>query len=68
MREVMLYPGEDGYWVVQCPSLPGCISQGKTKGEAIANIREAIAGWIETAQAHHQEIPEETFDIQVVAV
>lgn len=31
MREVILYPGEDGYWVVECPSLPGCISQGKTE-------------------------------------
>jgi len=36
MREVILYPGEDGYWVVECPSLPGCISQWKTKREAIS--------------------------------
>jgi predicted RNase H-like HicB family nuclease len=42
MHKVILYPGEDGYWVVECPSLPGCISQGKTKAEARANIREAI--------------------------
>ena len=68
MRQVMLYPGEDGYWVAECPSLPGCISQGKDKGEAIANIREAIDGWIETAKAHGQPIPDETFDIHVVAV
>ena len=47
MREVILYPGEDGYWVVECPSLPGCISQGKTKEEAIANIKEAITGYID---------------------
>jgi predicted RNase H-like HicB family nuclease len=45
MRKVTLYPGEDGYWVVECPSLPGCISQGKTKSEARANIREAIEGY-----------------------
>ena len=45
MRKVILYPGEDGYWVVECPSLPGCISQGKTKAEARANIREAIEGY-----------------------
>jgi len=38
MRQVVLYPGEDGYWVVECPSLPGCISQGRTKEEAIANV------------------------------
>ena len=31
MRQVILYPGEDGYWVVECPSLPGCVSQGKPK-------------------------------------
>jgi hypothetical protein len=43
MRAVVLHPGEDGYWVVECPSLPGCISQGKTKTDAIANIKEAIA-------------------------
>jgi len=30
MRQVLIYPGEDGYWVAECPSLPGCISQGKT--------------------------------------
>ena len=45
MRKVTLYPGEDGYWVVECPSLPGCISEGKTKAEARANIREAIEGY-----------------------
>jgi predicted RNase H-like HicB family nuclease len=37
-RKVLLYPGEDGYFVVEVPSLPGCISQGKTREEALANI------------------------------
>ena len=46
VRKVILYPGENGYWVVECPSLPGCISQGKTKAEARANIREAIEGYL----------------------
>ena len=46
MRQVIIYPGEDGYWVAKCPSLPGCISQGQTKEEAIANIREAIQGYV----------------------
>ena len=68
MREVVLYRGQDGYWVVQCPSLPGCVSQGETKAEAITNIREAIQGWIETAAARGLPIPEETFDEQVIAV
>ncbi|MBU0609086.1 MAG: type II toxin-antitoxin system HicB family antitoxin [Armatimonadetes bacterium] len=46
MRHVIIYPGEDGFWVVECPSLPGCISQGRTKAEALANIQEAIEGYI----------------------
>ena len=46
MRQVVIYPGENGYWVVECPSLPGCVSQGKTKEEAIANIKEAIRGYV----------------------
>jgi predicted RNase H-like HicB family nuclease len=50
MQEVILYPGEDSYWVVECPSLPGCISQGKTKGEAIKNIKEAISCYIHALQ------------------
>jgi len=46
MRQVIIYPGEDGYWVAECPSLPGCISQGKTREEAVQNIREAIRGYL----------------------
>ena len=68
IREVVIYRGEDGYWVAECPSLPGCVSQGQTKAETIANVREAIEGWIETATAHGQTVPEETFDVQVIAV
>lgn len=45
MRQVLIFPGEDGYWVAECPSLPGCISQGKTRDEAISNIKEAIQGY-----------------------
>ena len=68
MRAVVLFHGEDGYWVAECPSLPGCISQGATKTEAIANIREAIEGWIETMRTHGQPIHEEDFETQVVCV
>jgi predicted RNase H-like HicB family nuclease len=39
---VVLRPGEDGWFVAECPVLPGCISQGRTREEALANIREAI--------------------------
>jgi predicted RNase H-like HicB family nuclease len=46
MRQVIIYPGEDGYWVAECPTLPGCISQGKTREEAVQNIREAIDAYV----------------------
>jgi len=68
MRQVIIYLGEDGYWVAECPSLPSCISQGKTKEEAIANIREAIQGYVAALQEDHLPVPEEHFDALVVAV
>ncbi len=68
MREVILRPGEDGYWVAECPSLPGCISQGKTKEEAIANIREAIDGYIAALKEDNLPVPDEKFETQVIAV
>ena len=46
--QVVLEPGEDGWIVVECPALPGCVSQGRTEAEAIDNIREAIELWLET--------------------
>ncbi|MEE9295497.1 MAG: type II toxin-antitoxin system HicB family antitoxin [Phycisphaerae bacterium] len=64
----MLHRGEDGYWVAECTSLPGCFTQGKTKAEAIANIKEAIEGWMETAQARGIPIADEDFETQVVCV
>ncbi len=39
---VTIYPGEDGWLITECPIIPGCVSQGKTKEEALANIKEAI--------------------------
>ncbi len=39
---VTLYTDEDGVWITECPSIPGCVSQGETKDEALANIKEAI--------------------------
>lgn len=68
MRQVMLYPGEDGYWIAECPSLTGCISQGRTKQEAIVNIKEAIAGHIASLEEDGLPIPEEHFEAVVVAL
>jgi predicted RNase H-like HicB family nuclease len=44
---VILTPGEDGYIVAECPTLPGCISQGHDEAEALQSIHEAIVGWLE---------------------
>ena len=68
MRQVVIYPGEDGYWVAECPSLPGCISQGKTKEEAIANIKEAIQGYIAALQEDNIPVPEERFETLLVVL
>lgn len=68
MRQVILYPGEDGFWVVECPSLPGCVSQGETKAVAVANIREAIEGYIAALQEDGRPVPEDRFDAIVMAV
>jgi predicted RNase H-like HicB family nuclease len=58
MRQILLYPGESGYWIAECPSLPGCISQGKTREEAVANIREAIGLCIEDMVEHGEQVPD----------
>lgn len=68
MREVFIFRGEDGYWVAECPSLPGCISQGKTKEEAVSNIKEAIEGYILALKEDNFSIPPENFDAFLVAV
>ena len=68
MRQVILYPGEDGYWVVECPSLPGCISQGITKEEAVRNIREAIEGYVLALQDDGLPVPPERFEAVLLAV
>ena len=68
MRQVIIYPGEDGYWVAECPSLPGCLSQGETKEAAIANIKEAIQGYIAALEQDNLPVPEERFETLVVAV
>lgn len=65
-RKVLLYPGEDGYFVVEVPSLPGCISQGKTRGEALANIEEAIALYIEVLRDRGEPIPDDTVEVVLI--
>jgi predicted RNase H-like HicB family nuclease len=64
-RQVLLYLGEDGYFVAEVPSLPGCVSQGKTRAEALVNIEEAISLYIEVLQDRGEPIPAE---VEVVLV
>jgi len=68
MRQVFVYVGEDGFWVAECPSLSGCISQGKTKEETLTNIREAIRGYVAALEQDNLPVPEERFEALLVAV
>ena len=68
MRQVVVYRGEDEYWIAECPSLPGCISQGRSKEEAIDNIKEAIKGYVAALEEDNLPVPEEKFDALLVAV
>lgn len=68
MRQVIVYSGEDGYFVAECPSLPGCISEGKTREEAVSNIKEAIHVYITALEEDGLPVPEENFSAMGVAV
>jgi predicted RNase H-like HicB family nuclease len=59
MRQVIVYRGEDGFWVSECPSLPGCISQGMAREEAIRNIQEAIDLYTDALEEDELPVPEE---------
>jgi len=64
---VVIEQDEDGILVAECPALPGCVSQGTTRAEAVANIRDAIAGYLESFRKHGEPIPpsihEETVEV-----
>jgi predicted RNase H-like HicB family nuclease len=49
----LLERGEDGWIVAECPSLPGCFSQGRTEAEAITNIKEGVEGWLQAEAEKH---------------
>jgi len=54
---VIIQQDEDGAFVAECPSLPGCISQGRTREEALENVRDAIRGYLESLKKHNEPIP-----------
>ena len=58
---------EDGVWIAECPAIPGCVSQGQTREEAVANIREAIALCLEVRAERGLPLTIETHQVEVVA-
>jgi predicted RNase H-like HicB family nuclease len=56
------------FWVAEVPSLPGCISQRKTREDALTNIKEAIVGYIATLKEDCLPVPEEHFEVPVAVV
>jgi predicted RNase H-like HicB family nuclease len=54
---VIIETDEDGMFIVECPALPGCISQGRTRQEALANIKDAITGYLASLRKHGEPIP-----------
>jgi predicted RNase H-like HicB family nuclease len=57
-RQVIIYPGEGSNWVAECPTLPGCISRGQSREEAIANSKEAIHGYVAALGEDGLPVPE----------
>lgn len=64
---VTLDRDEDGIWIVECPSIPGCVSQGQTKQEALENIKDAIAACLQVRAERGMPLTVETYQVEVVA-
>lgn len=62
---VVIEQDEAGYFVAEVPALPGCLSQGKSREEALANVREAITGWLETMEAKTEVDLKRTVEVMV---
>jgi len=58
---------EDGAWVVECPAIPGCVSQGATKDEALTNIEDAIRACLEVRAERGMPLTVETREVEVLA-
>ena len=56
---------EDGYWIVKCPAIPGCVTQGNTKEEAVENIKEAIQLCVEARAANGMPLTVETQQVEI---
>ena len=64
---VLIEQDEDGVFVVEVPSLPGCVTQGKTREEALRNVHEAIEAYLESLRARNEPIPP-SIDEEIVEV
>ncbi|MBS3113822.1 type II toxin-antitoxin system HicB family antitoxin [Candidatus Woesearchaeota archaeon] len=62
---VVVEEDEDGIFVAECPSLPGCISQGKSRKEALNNVKDAIKGYLESLKKHNEPIPPSVYEEMV---
>ena len=62
---VVVEQDEDEMFVAECPTLPGCISQGKTRKEALNNIKDAIKGYLESLKKHNEPIPPSVYEEMV---
>ena len=67
--DIVLEQDEDGMWVAECPTLPGCIFQSENRQAALANIKDAIEGYLESLKKHNEPIPpsieEEVLEIAI---
>jgi len=68
MRHVLLYTDEDGAWIAEVPSLPGCGSDGDTRDEALERVKEAIQVYIEALQEDGLPIPDEYSNLELATV
>ncbi|MCY7321039.1 MAG: type II toxin-antitoxin system HicB family antitoxin [Phormidesmis sp. CAN_BIN36] len=64
---VTLDRDEDGIWIVECPSIPGCVSQGQTRQEALENIKNAISACLQVRAERGMPLTVETHQVEVVA-
>ncbi|MFL6531033.1 MAG: type II toxin-antitoxin system HicB family antitoxin [Chthoniobacterales bacterium] len=61
----VIHRDEDGVWIVECPAIPGCVSQGKTKEEAVENIKDAISACLEVRAAQGLPLTAEVHQVEV---
>lgn len=66
--QAVVFQDEDGAWCAEVPSLPGCVSAGDSRDDAVTNIREALAAWLETQRRLGRPMPPPDRRVEVVAI